>query len=40
MTRMRFLRKGVADATKCEGAEEVRSGDTVVGRLLAKTCRF
>lgn len=40
MNRMRFLRKGVADATKCEGAEEVRSGDALVGRLLTKTCRF
>lgn len=40
MSRMRFLRAGVADGTKCEGAEEVRSGDTVVGRLLSKACRF
>jgi uncharacterized membrane protein len=40
MARMRFLRAGVADATKCDGAEEVRSGDTVVGRLLTRTCRF
>ena len=37
---MRFLRAGVADNVKCDGAEEVRSGDTVVGQLLAKSCRF
>jgi uncharacterized membrane protein len=40
MSRMRFLRKGVADGTKCDGAEEVRSGDALIGRLLTKTCRF
>jgi uncharacterized membrane protein len=40
MNRMRFLRKGIADGTKCEDAEEVRSGDTVIGRLLTKACRF
>ena len=40
MNRMRFLRAGVSDATRCEGAEEVRTGDTVVGRLLTKSCRF
>jgi len=40
MTRMRFLRKGTADGTKCDDAEEVRSGDTVIGRLLTKACRF
>jgi hypothetical protein len=40
MSRMRFLRKGIADGTKCEDAEEVRSGDTVIGRLLTKACRF
>ena len=40
MNRMRFLRKGVADGTKCEDAEEVRSGDALIGRLLTKACRF
>jgi uncharacterized membrane protein len=40
MSRMRFLRTGIADATKCADAEEVRSGDAVVGRLLAKACKF
>jgi uncharacterized membrane protein len=40
MNRMRFLRKGTSDGTKCDDAEEVRSGDTVVGRLLTKACRF
>jgi uncharacterized membrane protein len=40
MTRMRFLRAGVGDATKCDDAEEVRAGDTLVGRLLTKACRF
>ena len=40
MSKFRFLRKGVAEATKCDGAEEVRSGDKVAGRLLAKACKF
>ena len=40
MSRMRFLRTGIADAITCAGAEDVRSGDTVVGRLLAKACRI
>ncbi len=40
MTRMRFLRAGVSDATKCADAEEVRAGDKVVGRMLTKACKF
>ena len=40
MTRMRFLRTGVSDATKCADAEEVRGGDKVAGRLLTKACKF
>jgi hypothetical protein len=40
MSRMRFLRSGVSDATKCDGAEEVRAGDTPLGRLLPKSCKF
>jgi uncharacterized membrane protein len=40
MSRMRFLRAGVADSTKCADAEEVRSGDTSLGRLLPRSCRF
>ena len=40
MSRIRFLRAGVADGVKCTGAEDVRSGDKVVGRLLAKACKF
>ena len=40
MTRMRFLRTGVAGATKCAEAEEVRAGETVAGRLLTKACKF
>jgi uncharacterized membrane protein len=40
MSRMRFLRRGIADGTKCDDAEEVRSGDQVIGRLLTKACRF
>ena len=40
MNKMRFLRKGTADNTKCDGAEEVRAGDKVLGRMLAKTCKF
>lgn len=40
MTRMRFLRTGVTDDVVCSDAEEVRSGDTVVGRLLTRACKF
>jgi uncharacterized membrane protein len=40
MSRMRFLRAGVSDAAKCDGAEEVKAGDTVLGRLLAAKCKF
>lgn len=40
MSKMRFLRAGVSDAAKCEGAEDVKSGDTVVGRLLTPKCKF
>lgn len=40
MNKMRFLRKGTADNTKCDGAEEVRAGDKVLGRMLAKACKF
>ena len=40
MTRMRFLRTGVADATKCADAEEVKAGDKTAGRLLSKACKF
>lgn len=40
MSRMRFLRSGVADDAACANAEEVRSGDTVVGRLLTSACKF
>ncbi|HEV7689698.1 MAG TPA: hypothetical protein VGO52_02705 [Hyphomonadaceae bacterium] len=40
MTKMRFLRAGVADDAKCDGADEVRSGDTLIGRLLTPKCRF
>lgn len=40
MTRLRFLRTGISDATKCADAEEVRDGDKVAGRLLTKACKF
>lgn len=40
MARMRFLREGIASAAPCPDAEEVRSGETVVGRLLTKACKF
>ncbi|HVY90952.1 MAG TPA: hypothetical protein VG942_18940 [Hyphomonadaceae bacterium] len=39
-SRMRFLRTGVADATKCDDTETVKAGDKVVGRLLGKKCKF
>jgi hypothetical protein len=40
MNRMRFVREGVALTTACENTEEVRSGDTVLGRMLPESCRF
>ena len=40
MSRMRFLRAGVADDAKCDGAEDVRSDDKVLGRLFTPKCRF
>jgi uncharacterized membrane protein len=39
MTVMRFLREGIA-APACPDAKEVRSGDTVVGRMLSPKCKF
>lgn len=40
MTRMRFVREGVAMNTACDKAEEVRSGDTLLGKMLPASCRF
>lgn len=40
MNRMRFVREGVALTAACEKAEEVRSGETVLGRMLPASCRF
>lgn len=40
MKKMRFLRVGQSDATKCDGAEEVKAGDKVLGRLLTAKCKF
>jgi uncharacterized membrane protein len=40
MSRIRFLRAGVSDATKCADATEVKAGDTVLGRLLTPECKF
>ena len=39
-SRMRFLRSTVTTNATCPTAEEVRSGDQVVGKLLAKGCKF
>ncbi len=40
MSRMRFLRSTVTTTATCEKAEEVRTGDQVIGKLLAKGCKF
>jgi uncharacterized membrane protein len=40
MSRIRFLRAGMADETKCDSAEDVRSGDKTLGRLLTPKCKF
>lgn len=40
MSRMRFLRDGTPTNAPCPDAEEVRSGDKVLGRLLTKACKF
>ncbi len=40
MSRMRFLRDGAPSGAPCPDAEEVRSGDKVIGRLLTKACKF
>lgn len=40
MSRMRFLREGGSVSVTCPDAEEVRAGETVVGRLLTKACKF
>ena len=40
MARMRFLREGIASSAPCPDAEDVRSGETLVGRLLTKACKF
>jgi uncharacterized membrane protein len=40
MNRMRFLREGIPAVADCPDAEEVRVGDTLVGRLLGRTCKF
>lgn len=40
MSRMRFLRSTVTTTAACEKAEDVRAGDQVVGKLLAKGCKF
>ncbi len=40
MNRFRFLREGVQTSAQCTDAEEVRVGDQVVGRLLARGCKF
>jgi uncharacterized membrane protein len=39
-SQMRFLRDGVSPETKCEGAEDVKAGEQVIGRLLASKCKF
>jgi uncharacterized membrane protein len=40
MSRMRFLRATVTTTATCDKAEDVRAGDQLVGRLLAKGCKF
>jgi uncharacterized membrane protein len=40
MSKMRFLRAGVSDATKCPDAEEVKAENKVLGRLLTPKCKF
>jgi len=40
MSRMRFLREGTVTTAPCPDAEEVRSTDKVIGRLLTKACKF
>ncbi len=40
MSRMRFLREGAPATAPCPDAEEVKSGDTLIGRLLTKSCKF
>ena len=40
MSRMRFLREGAVATAPCPDAEEVRSSDKVIGRLLTKACKF
>lgn len=40
MTRMKFVREGVAVSAPCPDAEEVRAGEAVLGRMLSRTCKF
>ena len=40
MSKMRFLRSTIASTVKCEGSEDVKSGDAVIGKLLAPKCKF
>ncbi len=40
MSRMRFLRASVTTTATCEKAEDVLAGEQVVGKLLAKGCKF
>jgi hypothetical protein len=40
MNRMRFVREGVAMNAACDKAEEVRSGETVLGRMIPASCKF
>jgi uncharacterized membrane protein len=39
-SRMRFQREGIGASSDCPDAEDVRMGDTVVGRLLTQRCKF
>lgn len=40
MNRMRFVREGMALSAPCPDAEEVRAGDALLGRMLARACKF
>jgi uncharacterized membrane protein len=40
MSRMRFVREGIATSAPCAEATEVRSGEQVLGRMLDRSCKF
>jgi uncharacterized membrane protein len=40
MSQMRFLREGVVATAPCAEGQDVRNGETLLGRMLAKACKF